>query len=130
MAVDTKAVSHNVIEGISLMTEPTTFRFLRVLEYVGTREALDTARTMRYCKGVVQPHVDLKIFEGILGDSDQPIIGQLKLWCLQQIVAAVDGDLFGGDNERRDGYVEAIQDVLRLTLPESEYKKLCEGDKT
>lgn len=104
---------------------PTTFRFLRVLEYVGTREALDRARAMRYCKGVIQPHADLKIFEAILGDADQPIIGQLKLWCLQQIVKASEGNLYPDDDSMRDGYVNAMNDVLCLTLPESEYKKLC-----
>lgn len=112
------------------MTDPSTFRFLRVLEYVGTREALDAARVMRYCKGVIQPHADLKIFEGILGDADQPIIGQLKLWCMEQIILADSGELFPDDYSKRDGYIEAVQDILRLTLPESEYKKLCEGGKT
>ena len=109
------------------MTEPTIFRFLRVLEYVGTREALDRARENRQVKGTAAFNKDLKIFEGILGDADQPIVGQLKLWCLQQIVKASEGNLYPDDDSMRDGYVNAMQDILRLTLPESEYKKLC-GD--
>lgn len=104
---------------------PTTFRFLRVLEYVGTREALDLARNHRQVKGTHSFTKDLKIFEAILGDADQPIIGQLKLWCMQQIVAASEGDLYPDDDSMRDGYVNAVQDILRFTLPESEYKKLC-----
>lgn len=109
------------------MTEPTTFRFLRVLEYVGTREALELARERRQVKGTHSFTKDLKIFEAILGDADQPIIGQLKLWCLQQIVKASEGNLYPDDDSMRDGYVNAMNDVLQLTLPESEYKKLC-GD--
>ena len=109
------------------MTDPTTFRFLRVLEYVGTREALDLARTRRQVKGTHAFTKDCKIFEGILGDADQPIIGQLKLWCMEQIVLADSGELFPDDYSKRDCYIEAVQDILRLTLPESEYKKLCEG---
>lgn len=108
------------------MTEAKIFRFLRVLEYVGTREALDLARNHRQVKGTNAFTKDCKIFEGILGDSDQPIIGQLKIWCCQQIVAAADGELLPDEEARRDGYIQALQDVLRLTLPESEYKALCE----
>lgn len=109
---------------------PTVFRFLRFLEYVGTREALDRAREMRAVKGTSPPGWgggEVRIYEAILGDADQPIIGQLKLWCLQQIVDAYEGKVFPDDDSKRDGYVEAIQDVLRFTLPESEHKKLC-GD--
>jgi hypothetical protein len=101
------------------------FRFLRVLEYVGTREALDAARQHRSVKGSKEWSKDCKIFEAILGDADQPIIGQLKLWCMQQIVKAAEGNLYPDDDSMRDGYVNAMNDVLRLTLPESEYKKLC-----
>lgn len=104
---------------------PTTFRFLRVLEYVGTREALELARERRQVKGTHSFTKDCKIFEAILGDADQPIIGQLKLWCMQQIVAASEGSLYPDDDSMRDGYVNAMNDVLQLTLPESEYKKLC-----
>lgn len=107
---------------------PTIFRFLRVLEYVGTREALDLAREWRQVKGTHSFTKDCKIFEGILGDSDQPIIGQLKLWCMQQIVAADEGNLYPDDDSMRDGYTNAVNDILRLTLPESEYKKLCQGE--
>lgn len=106
---------------------PTTFRFLRVLEYVGTREALELARERRQVKGTHAFTKDCKIFEGILGDFDQPIIGQLKLWCMQQIVAADEGELYPDDDSMRDGYINAVNDILRFTLPESEYKKLC-GD--
>lgn len=101
-------------------------RFLRVLEYVGTREALTLARERRTIKGTFTGGPNLKIFEGIIGDADQPIIGQLKIWCCQQIVAAADGELLPDEEIRRDGYIEAVQDILRVMLPESEYKALCE----
>jgi hypothetical protein len=112
------------------MTDPTIFRFLRVLEYVGTREALDLARERRQVKGVHAFTKDCKIFEAIPGDADQPIIGQLKIWCLQQVVKASEGSLYPDDDSMRDGYVNAVHEVLQLTMPDSEYKKLCEGDKT
>ena len=99
-------------------------RFLRVLEYVGTREDLTEARERRQVKGTSNFNARVKIFEGILGDADQPIIGQLKLWCCQQIVAAADGRLYAEKSEFRDGYVKAIQDVLRLALPKTAYEEL------
>lgn len=111
------------------MTEPTIFRFLRVLEYVGTREALDLAREHRQVKGAHAFSKDCKIFEAIPGDTDQPTVGQLKLWCLQQIVAADEGELYPDDHSMRDGYLAAVNDILRFTLPESEYKKLCGATK-
>jgi hypothetical protein len=107
------------------MTDPTIFRFLRVLEYVGTREALDSARKNRGVKGSRDAGPSLKIFEGIVGDSDQPVVGQLKKWCCEQLVAAADGELFPDNDSMRDGYVDAVREVLRLTLPASEYEALC-----
>lgn len=104
-------------------TKPTVYRFLRILEYVGTREALDLAREHRQVKGTHAFNKDCKIYEGIAGSTDQPVIGQLTLWCLQRIVAADKGELYPDDDSMRDGYLAAINEILRLTLPDSEYER-------
>lgn len=108
------------------MAGPEIYRFLRVLEYVGTREGLDRARNFRQVKGAHSFDGEVKIYEAILGEADQPIIGQLKIWCLQQIVAATEGKLHPDDELYRGGYVEAVQDMLRFMLPEDAYLALCQ----
>ena len=92
-------------------------RFLRVLEYLGTREDLAKMREDRGVKSF-RSALDgrVKIFEGILGDTDQPIIGQLKLWCMQQVSAVAVGRVYPDNDSMRDGYAEAVHDVLRLIL--------------
>jgi hypothetical protein len=99
------------------MAEPTIYRFLRVLEYVGTEERLREARERRQVKGTQAFGPGLKIYEGLVGDADQPVIGQIKLWAMQQIVGADEGRLYPDDDSMRDGYLSAIQDLLELITP-------------
>ena len=99
------------------MVKPTIYRFLRVLEYVGTEERLREARERRQVKGTQAFGPGLKIFEGLVGDADQPVIGQIKLWALQQIVEADEARLYPDDELMRNGYVNALADLLRLITP-------------
>jgi hypothetical protein len=99
------------------MAEPTIYRFLRVLEYVGTEERLREARERRQVKGTQSFGPGLKIYEGLVGDADQPVIGQIKLWAMQQIVAADEGHLYPDDDSMRDGFVNAMQELLELITP-------------
>lgn len=108
------------------MASPEIYRFLRVLEYVGTREGLDLARNFRQVKGTHSFDGEVKIYEGILGETSQPIIGQLKIWCLQQIAEAAEGKLFPDEELCRAGYVGAVHDMLRFMLPEDAYLALCQ----
>ena len=93
------------------MSNPQIYRFLRVLEYFGTLERLEDARSRRGVKGTFRT-AGLTIHEGIVGDSIQPVYGQLKIWLLQQIVAVDEGHVFPDDTSKREGYLFAIQEVL------------------
>ncbi len=95
------------------------FRFLRVLEYVGTRERLDQARETRGVKGMQDCGSGLKIYEAILGVVDQPMTGQVTRWALQNIVDAADGKLLPDNEPMRKGYTQAMQDLLAFISPET-----------
>ena len=99
------------------MAEPVIYRFLRVLEYVGTEDRLREARERRQVKGTQAFGPGLKIYEGLVGDADQPVIGQIKLWAVKQIVEADEGRLYPDDDSMRDGYVNAIEELLHLITP-------------
>lgn len=67
-----------------------TYRFLRVLEYIGTAERLMEARERRGVKGVLHCGHGLSIYEGILGEAYSPATGQVRIKLCQMIVKAAD----------------------------------------
>lgn len=98
---------------------PTIFRYLRVIEYVGTRERLQESIERRAVKGTTHFGPGLTIYEGIVGEGVQPMTGQVKLWACKQIVAADEGKLPFECDAARNGYLNAINDLLVLLEPPS-----------
>lgn len=92
------------------------FRFLRVLEYVGTRDALQDHLERRSVKGVApfQSGAKVRIFEGVLGEGAQPLTNQVQLYLMQQIAKAADSKLYPDNDDMRDGYINACQDILQF----------------
>jgi len=95
------------------MTDITKYRFLRVLEYVGTREALDRAREARFVKGCSPAglHGGLRIFEAILGETSQPLEGQFKKKLMEMVIAHNDAEP-GTDLRAEAAYDLAVQEML------------------
>jgi hypothetical protein len=93
------------------------YRFLRVLEYIGTVERLTEARERRQVKGTAHFGKDLSIFEGVLGDACSPVTGQIRLRLCQMIVRAdeempINPSMYTPDFIK--GYEEACQELLAL----------------
>lgn len=99
------------------MTAPTRFRFLRVLEYVGTAERLTEARERRAVKGTQHFGKDLSIYEGLVGDAAQPVVGQMRLKLCEMIVKLeeemrTNPAVFPADY--CEGYEAACQELFAL----------------
>lgn len=93
---------------------PPRYRFLRVLEYVGTLERVNEARERRAVKGTAHFGPNLAIFEGILGDAASPVVGQMRLKVCQMIVAADEAPANKESAEYHRGWTEACQEMLAL----------------
>ena len=96
------------------MAEPQTYRFLRVLEYIGTAERLMEARERRGVKGVQRCGAGLTIYEGILGEAYSPATGQVRLKLCQMIVAADEVLPQSNSPDYCEGYLAACQELMAL----------------
>jgi len=99
------------------MADTKKYRFLRVLEYIGSAERLAEAKECRAVKGTQHFDKDLTIYEGILGDAASPVTGQMRLKLLQMIVKAADEmPLSPGQYtpDYREGYEAACQELLAM----------------
>ena len=90
------------------------YRFLRVLEYVGSQERLVEARERRSVKGTHHAGKDLTIFEGILGDAASPATQQVQLEICRMIVDAADNKLDDATPEFLVGWDAACQRLCKF----------------
>lgn len=95
------------------MADTQIYRFLRVLEYVGTVERLMEARERRQVKGTQHFGKDLTVYEGLLGDACSPVTGQIRLKLCQMIVK-VEEEMDANHVEYRAGYNDACQELMAL----------------
>lgn len=99
------------------MNAPTVYRFLRVLEYVGTVERLNEARERRGVKGTQHFGGNLTIYEGILGDGFAPMHNQVRKKLCEMLVRAADElplEPHVYTEDYRTGYQAACQELLAL----------------
>jgi hypothetical protein len=96
------------------------YRTLRVLEYVGERDALQVHFECRAVKGVSPLGWDagkVRIFEAILGEYPQPLTDQVKVKLMQMILEALEGTSFPLEVDTldyRDGYAAACNEILQF----------------
>ena len=95
------------------MAEPEKiYRFLRVLEYMGTAERIKESRERRSVKGTIRIK-DLVINEAILGDTDQLVAAMPKTpveeWLEKEMLDAIS--YFPDDDSTREGYVAALEAI-------------------
>lgn len=88
------------------------YRFLRVLEYVGTRKEIDIQLERRSVKGR-SPYGwqagGLVIYEAVLGDVPQPVDVR---WMRDLLKSKASDPPFPDDDAMRQGWMVAIEGLL------------------
>lgn len=100
------------------MSAQPLYEWIRVLRYVGTREALDVAMENRQVKGVSPGQWgrgQIRIYEGFIGEVPQPAsFGALECFIQDELAAVEAGRRYPDNAAARDAYRSALNEVLQV----------------
>lgn len=97
------------------MTAP-LYRMVRVLEYIGTREAIDEAAARRGVKDYAHPHTGLTIRESSIGTFAPEMVGECQAALHEWVEQAEEarGEAFTMNPEMARGFYRAVDDVKEM----------------